>query len=90
MPLVSGGANAEPYNSGVEFDMDDDEAIIRIRVSNQALLDKEGLLREAHPDFVDLFHPHQTEIEAVASRKFDAGIIERDGSIFISSVDLKR
>jgi hypothetical protein len=72
---------------GVSFGMLNDEgATVPCSVSYEALTDKAGL--SGQEGMLDAFLENRSEIEHIASTKYDAGTIEIDGRVVVTSPDL--
>jgi hypothetical protein len=72
---------------GVSFDMMTDKGTtVQCFVSHAALTDKARASRQG--GMLEAFNEYRSEIEDVASAKYDAGNIEIDGRITVSSHDL--
>src|SRR5262249_52566845 len=71
---------------GVYFGMWNGSIPVRCLVSQEALTDKaeEASLAES----LDVFHEYRSEIENLASAKYDAGQIKSDGLVVVDSADL--
>jgi len=78
---------AQCYSGGVTFRMRAPGGSIAVRVTNEALLERDGA--KAHADYTKMFDRHRYTIESVARRKLMAKRLERDGSVLVSGVDLQ-
>jgi Protein of unknown function (DUF1488) len=59
---------------------------VRCLVTHEALTDKtQG---SGRAESLDLFHEYRSEIENLASAKYDAGQIKSDGLVVVDSADL--
>jgi uncharacterized protein DUF1488 len=72
--------------AGVAFDMTDGSRTVNCMVTYPALQDKFPGLTVARR--VEAFAANRDDIEAIASTKFDAGSLERDGRIRVTTRDL--
>jgi hypothetical protein len=84
MPLQTGGANGYRYEMGVEFGMRDGPKTVKVRVSTEALQDREP----TGQDLLWIFNKQRRAIEAAATRKYDAKEIEPDGIVYVRTADL--
>jgi hypothetical protein len=89
MSLKGGGANAYRYEGGIEFGMTSENGAVRIRVCDTALDDLESQ-RNRVTNYLKIFERNRYAIENAARRKYDAGAIEKDGSVLIKTLDLNR
>jgi Protein of unknown function (DUF1488) len=72
---------------GVSFEMITDKGtIVQCFVSHAALTDKARASGQG--GMLEAFHAYRSEVEDVASAKYDAGNIEIDGRVTVSSHDL--
>ena len=72
--------------AGVAFDMTDGSRTVNCMVTYPALQDKFPGLAIAR--CVEAFVANRDDIEAIASAKFDAGSLEHDGRIRVTTRDL--
>ena len=78
MPLQRADDAYSPERfSGVQFPMTDGKNRIVFRVSYEALQDRASADGNGETDFVDTFLKHRSQIEQIASEKYDAGDTER-------------
>jgi len=71
---------------GVYFGMWNGSIPVRCLVSQEALTDKaEGA---SLAESLEVFHEYRSEIENLASAKYDAGQIKSDGLVVVDSADL--
>jgi hypothetical protein len=71
---------------GVYFGMWNGSTPVRCLVLREALTDKaQG---SGRTESLDVFHEYRSEIENLASAKYDAGQIKSDGLVFVHSADL--
>jgi hypothetical protein len=87
MPLQTGGASGYRYFGGVEFGMKDGGKTVKVRVSDEALQDREPQPQLGR-EFLKIFNLHRRAIEAAASRKYDAKLIGPDGIVIVRTADL--
>jgi len=71
---------------GVYFGMWNGSTSVRCFVSHEALTDKAQGSDQA--ESLDVFHEYRSEIENLASAKYDAGKITGDGLVVVDSPDL--
>jgi hypothetical protein len=72
---------------GVSFGiMTDGGTTVQCFVSHAALTDKARA--SGQRGFLEAFHKYRSEVEDIASAKYDAGNIEIDGRVTVSSHDL--
>jgi Protein of unknown function (DUF1488) len=87
MPLMRLNDNAFSAGlAGVTFDMTDGNRTINCLVTYAALQDQ--TLGLTIPGCIEVFQATRDDIETVASAKFDAGSLERDGRICVGTRDL--
>jgi hypothetical protein len=89
MPLNSAGQNAFPDLAGLGFGMTDGKKIVVVHVSHEALDDIEPTTTRGR-DYLGIFDRNRAKIESIASRKYDAGHLESDGTIHVRTNDLNR
>jgi hypothetical protein len=66
--------------------MTDGGTTVQCFVSHAALTDKARASGQG--GFLEAFHKYRSEVEDIASAKYDAGNIEIDGRVTVSSHDL--
>ena len=72
---------------GVSFDMMADKGTtVQCFVSHAALTDKARASRKGA--MLETFHKYRSEVEDIARAKYDAGNVEIDGRVTVSSHDL--
>ena len=87
MPLTRLNDSAFPAQlEGVYFGMWNGSTPVRCFVSHEALTDKAQGSGQA--ESLDVFHEYRSEIENLASAKYDAGKIRSDGLVVVDSPDL--
>ncbi len=87
MPLTRLNDSAfDAQLEGVYFGMWNGSRPVRCFVSHDALTDKAQGSGQA--ESLDVFHEYRSEIENLASAKYDAGQIKSDGLVVIDSADL--
>jgi hypothetical protein len=87
MPLTRLNDSAfDTQLEGVYFGMWNGSNSVRCFVSHEALTDKAQGSGQA--ESLDVFHEYRSEIENLASTKYDAGKITSDGLVVIDSPDL--
>jgi hypothetical protein len=89
MSLKGGGANAYRYEGGIEFGMISKNGAVRVRVSDTALDDLEPH-RNRMTNYLEIFARNRYAIENAARREYDAGAIEKDGTVLVKTLDLNR
>jgi len=87
MPLTRLNDSAfDAQLEGVYFGMWNGSISVRCFVSHEALTDKAQGSGQA--ESLDVFHEYRSEIENLASAKYDAGRIKSDGIVVVDSADL--
>src|SRR6516165_2458383 len=87
MPLTRLNDSAfDAQLEGVYFGMWNGRSPIRCFVTHEALTDKTQGSGQA--ESLDVFHEYRSEIENLASAKYDAGKIKGDGLVVVDSPDL--
>jgi hypothetical protein len=87
MPLTRLNDSAfDAQLEGVYFGMWNGSTPVRCLVSHEALTDKAQGSGQA--ESLDVFHEYRSEIENLASAKYDAGQIKSDGLVVVDSADL--
>ena len=88
MPLTRLNDSAfDAQLEGVYFGMWNGSMSVRCLVTHEALTDKaQG--GSGRAESLDVFHEYRSEIENLASAKYDAGRIKSDGLVVIDSADL--
>jgi hypothetical protein len=87
MPLMRLNDSAfEPQLEGVYFGMWNGSSTVRCFVTRAALTDKAQGSGQA--ESLHIFHEYRSEIENLASAKYDAGKITSDGVVVVDSPDL--
>jgi hypothetical protein len=87
MPLTRLNDSAfDAQLEGVYFGMWNGSISVRCFVSHEALTDKAQGSGQA--ESLDVFHEYRSEIENLASAKYDAGRIKSDGLVVVDSADL--
>jgi hypothetical protein len=87
MPLTRLNDSAfDAHLEGVYFGMWNGSTSVRCFVSHEALTDKAQGSGQA--ESLDVFHEYRSEIENLASAKYDAGKITSDGLVAIDTFDL--
>jgi hypothetical protein len=87
MPLVRLKENAFAASlAGVAFQMTDGSRTVNCMITYPALQDKTPGLTIAR--CVEAFQVSRCEIESIASAKFDAGHLEQDGRVRVTTRDL--
>jgi Protein of unknown function (DUF1488) len=87
MPLIRPNDSAfDPQLEGVYFGMWNGSSTVRCFVTRAALTDKAQDLNQA--ESLHIFHEYRSEIENLASAKYDAGKITSDGVVVVDSPDL--
>ena len=87
MPLTRLNDSAfDAQLEGVYFGMWNGSTPVRCFVSHEALTDKTQGSGQA--ESLDVFHEYRSEIENLASAKYDAGNITNDGLVVVDSPDL--
>jgi hypothetical protein len=87
MPLTRLNDSAfDAQLEGIYFGMWNGSRPVRCFVSHDALTDKAQGSGQA--ESLDVFHEYRSEIENLASAKYDAGQIKSDGLVVIDSADL--
>ena len=87
MPLTRLNDSAfDAQLEGVYFGMWNGSTSVRCFVSHEALTDKAQGSGQA--ESLDVFHEYRSEIENLASAKYDAGKITSDGLVVVDSPDL--
>jgi Protein of unknown function (DUF1488) len=71
---------------GIYFSMWNGSTSVRCFISQEALTDKAQGSGQA--ESLDVFHEYRSEIENLASAKYDAGKITSDGLVVVDSPDL--
>ncbi len=66
----------------------DGDRWVRCGVRRDALLNAARVSEASGMDLVNLYRSHKAPIHALASAKFQAGRLEDDGLVLVSSVDL--
>jgi len=84
----NGGMPACELN-GICFPMKGTNAAVPVRVSSDALQDVDPSEIIEQAQWMDRFYANRDLFESIASKKFDAGNTEADGSVLITSTDLK-
>jgi hypothetical protein len=85
MPLTRLNNSAfDAQLEGVYFGMWNGSTSVRCFVSHEALTDKGS----GQAENLDVFHEYRSEIENLASAKYDAGKIRSDGLVVVDSTDL--
>jgi len=69
---------------GVYFGMWNGSSPVRCLVTHEALTDK----AQGPGQSLDIFHEYRSELENLASAKYDAGQINSDGLVVVDSADL--
>ena len=87
MPLIGGRINAYRDLAGLEFGMKDGNKLVRVHVSSEALDDIQPPT-DGTRNYPHIFDRNRTKIESIASRKYDAGHLEKDGLIHVRRSDL--
>jgi hypothetical protein len=89
MPLTRAAIPAvqDPRKGIVRFVMKDGAKRIDVVVSNAALDDLDYVSR-ADCSYFHRFKEHRLHFEAIASRKYDKGYVEIDGTVCIKTMDL--
>jgi hypothetical protein len=89
MPLTRAAIPAvqDPRKGIVRFVMKDGAKRIDVVVSNAALDDLDYVSR-ADCSYFHRFKEHRLHFEAIASRKYDKGYVEVDGTVCIKTMDL--
>ena len=87
MPLTRLNDSAfDAQLEGVYFGMWTGSTSVRCLVTHAALTDKSQGSGQA--ECLDVFHEYRSEIENLASAKYDAGKIKSDGLVVVDSPDL--
>jgi hypothetical protein len=87
MPLTRLNDSAfDAQLEGVYFGMWNGRSPVRCFVTHEALTDKAQGSGQA--ESLDVFHESRSEIENLASAKYDAGKIKSDGLVVVDSPDL--
>jgi hypothetical protein len=87
MPLTRLNDSAfDAQLEGVYFGMWNGSSTVRCFVTRAALTDKAQGSGQA--ENLDVFHEYRSEIENLASAKYDAGKITSDGLVVVDSPDL--
>ena len=87
MPLTRLNDSAfDAQLEGVYFGMWNGSTPVRCFVSHEALTDKAQGSGQA--ESLDVFHEYRSEIEDLASAKYDVGKIRSDGLVAVDSPDL--
>jgi hypothetical protein len=87
MPLIRLNDSAfDAQLEGVYFGMWNGSSTVRCFVTRAALTDKAQGSGQA--ESLDVFHEYRSEIENLASAKYDAGKITNDGLVVVDSPDL--
>jgi Protein of unknown function (DUF1488) len=87
MPLIRLNDSAfDPQLEGVYFGMWNGSSTVRCFVTRAALTDKAKDSNQA--ESLHIFHEYRSEIENLASAKYDAGKITSDGVVVVDSPDL--
>jgi hypothetical protein len=87
MPLIRLNHSAfDARLEGVYFGMWNGSSTVRCFVTRAALTDKAQGSGQA--ESLDVFHEYRSEIENLASAKYDAGKITSDGLVVVDSPDL--
>lgn len=89
MPLIRAAIAAvpEPNRGLIRFVMKDGGRRVDVVVSNAALDDLHGV-SAAETSYFHRFKTHRLQFEIIASRKYDKGYVERDGSVCIKAGDM--
>lgn len=87
MPLSFPRQVESAVASWVEFPARDRSRLVFCRVSFAALRDHFGLAGADPRQAITVFRAHRRSIEARASRKYDAGQVEYDGSVALGTAD---
>ena len=77
---------SENESEGVYFGMWNGKSTVRCFVTHEALTDKAQESGQA--ESLDVFHEYRSEIENLASAKYEAGKIKSDGLVVVDSPDL--
>ena len=86
MPLYSTGQTSKREGNVFVFPMyDDGPMIIMVKVASAALSACEPMANDTDSD---IFSRHRKLFEAHASKKFDGGILEPDGTVMITTADI--
>jgi Protein of unknown function (DUF1488) len=86
MPLIRLNDSAfDAQLEGVYFGMWNGSSTVRCFVTRAALTDK---AQGSEAESLDVFHEYRSEIENLASAKYDAGKITSDGLVVVDSPDL--
>ena len=87
MPLTRLNDSAfDAQLDGVYFGMWNGSSRVRCLVTHEALTDKAQGSGQA--ESLDIFHEYRSELENLASAKYDAGQINSDGLVVVDSADL--
>ena len=87
MPLTRLNDSAfDAQFEGVYFGMWNGSSPVRCLVTHEALTDKTQGSGQA--ESLDIFHEYRSELENLASAKYDAGQIKSDGLVVVDSADL--
>ena len=87
MPLTRlNDSSFDAQLEGVYFGMWNGSSTVRCFVTRAALTDKAQESGQA--ENLDIFHEYRSEIENLASAKYDAGKIKSDGLVVVDSPDL--
>ncbi len=87
MPLTRLNDSAfDAQLEGVYFGMWNGSSPVRCLVTHEALTDKAQGSGQA--ESLDIFHEYRSELENLASAKYDAGQIKSDGLVVVDSADL--
>ena len=76
------------YDGGVIFRMLAGDGFVIVRVTTEALEDREGGPK-AHGNYTEILEHHRYTIEGVARRKLSGKKLEEDGSILVDTADLQ-
>ena len=87
MPLTRLNDSAfDAQLEGVYFGMWNGSSPVRCLVTHEALTDRAQGSGQA--ESLDIFHEYRSELENLASAKYDAGQIKSDGLVVVDSADL--
>src|SRR5262245_32809239 len=87
MPLTRLNDSAfDAQLEGVYFGMWNGRSLVRCFVTHEALTDKAQGSGQA--ESLDVFHVYRSEVENLASAKYDAGKIKSEGLVVVDSPDL--
>jgi hypothetical protein len=90
MPLTTTGEEGhyEFKTDNVYFFMNNGKDRIRCAVTLNALEKLDPKLQRGRQSQLNCFYAHRTQIESMASARFDMGCLENDGTVMIKADDL--